>query len=150
MAYLLGEYVCKLDAKGRLMLPSALKKQLPKSKQLVVKRGFEKCLLLYTKKEWDSISSKVNRLSDFVKNNRIFKRYFFQGATELGMDGMARILVPKPLQEHAGLKSDVVLFAYNNQIEIWSKSEYDKLLKSEPEDFSALAEQVMGNQPDDE
>ena len=145
MANLFGEFPCTIDTKGRIMLPKGLKKQLGKSvKTLVVKRGFENCLILYPKQEWDIIAAKVNKLSDFVKNNRTFKRYYFQGATELAPDGNARILIPKSLQEHAGLKNGVVLFAYSNQIEIWSAAEYGSLLKNEPKDFSDLAEKVMG------
>ena len=145
MGYLHGEYECTLDAKGRLMLPAALKKQFPKQAKvkLFIKRGFEKCLILYTKNEWDLIAESVNRLSDFVKNNRDFKRYFFQGATELTMDSVARILIPMQLQDYAALKTDIVLFAHSNQIEIWDKKEHAKMLKNEPQDFSALAEDVM-------
>jgi MraZ protein len=145
MANFLGEFECTLDAKGRFMLPAGLKKQFPKgTKQFVIKRGFEKCLILYPSKEWEAIADKVNRQNDFVKSNRTFKRYYFQGATPLEPDGSSRVLIPKSLQEFAGLKTDIVLFAYASQIEIWSKDEYDKMLKSEPDDFSALAEKVMG------
>ena len=145
MSNFLGEFECTLDSKGRLMLPAGLKKQLPKGvKKLIVKRGFEKCLILYPEKEWETIANSVHDLSDFVKSNRIFKRYYFQGATPLPVDGMSRILIPKEHQKYAGLKSDVVLFAYANQIEIWSKAEYENLLKNEPENFSSLAEEVMG------
>ncbi len=142
----IGEYECTLDTKGRIMLPAALRKQFPRSaKSLIIKRGFEKCLILYTREEWAVISKRVNDLNDFVRNNRKFKRYYFQGATEVSVDGIGRILIPKQHQEDAGLDEDIVLFAYSNQIEIWDKAEYTRLLKSEPEDFSVLAEEVMGN-----
>jgi len=142
-----GEYECTLDAKGRLMLPTVLKKQLPKAtkNKLFIKRGFEKCLVLYPKNEWDLIAASVNKLNDFVQKNREFKRYFFQGATELSIDANGRILIPKQQQDAAGLKTDIVLFAYDNKIEIWAKKEYETMLKNEPKDFSALAEEVMGN-----
>jgi MraZ protein len=55
MSYLTGEFDCKLDAKGRMMIPADLKKQLPEadSEGLVINRGLEKYLVIYTKSEWD-------------------------------------------------------------------------------------------------
>ncbi len=145
MAQLHGEYECKLDVKGRLIIPAALKKQLPKAAKdtFFINRGFEKCCVLYPSNEWEQIASEINKLSDYIKKEREFKRYFLRGASQLEMDGSSRVLIPKPLQEYAGLKTDLVLLAYGNKIELWSKANYDKMLSEEPTDFSALAEEVM-------
>lgn len=145
MAQLQGEFECKLDVKGRLIIPVALKKQLTKSAKnsFVINRGFEKCCVLYPSNEWALIAEEINKLSDYIKKEREFKRYFLRGANRLEMDAASRILLPKTQIEYAGLKSDVVLLAYGNKIEVWSKSGYEKMLKEEPADFSALAEEVM-------
>src|SRR5690554_6103938 len=147
MTNFIGEFDCKLDAKGRLMMPSGLRKQLsPAAKEsFVVNRGFEKCLVLYPKNDWDRISAEVNQLNQYVKKNRDFIRYFYRGATELSLDGTGRILLPKRLQEYGKLEKELVLFAYSDRIEIWNKELYDGLLSDEPEDFANLAEEVMGN-----
>lgn len=147
MANFLGEYDCKLDAKGRFILPSGLKKQVPTEAngQFVVNRGFEKCLVLYPQNEWDKITAEINKLNQFVKKNRDFLRYFFRGATEVALDGSDRLLLPKRLKEYANINKEIVLFAHTNKIEIWAQGEYDNLLSDEPEDFADLAEQVMGN-----
>lgn len=146
MTNLIGEYECRLDPKSRVMLPSSLKKQIPQEAQerFVINRGFEKCLVLYPKNEWDLISSDVNKLNLYNKKNREFVRYFYRGATELGLDGTSRLLIPKTLLDYAGIDKDLVLFAFSNRIEIWAKENYDRLLTDEPEDFSSLAEEVMG------
>ncbi len=140
-----GEFECKLDAKGRLIIPAALKKQLPKEAgdAFFINRGFEKNCVMYPANEWDNIAGEINKLSDYIKKEREFKRYFLRGASKLDMDAASRVLLPKPLQEYANLKGDVVLLAYGNKIEIWSKAEYENMLNAEPEDFSALAEEVM-------
>lgn len=140
-----GEYECKLDAKGRLIIPAVLKKQLPKEAKdsFFINRGFEKCCVLYPSNEWESIAGEINKLSDYIAKERLFKRYFLRGASKLDMDSTARILLPKPLQEYAELKTEVVLLAYGNKIEVWGKAEYDRMLSEEPKDFSALAEEVM-------
>lgn len=146
MANFIGEFECKLDAKGRLMMPSGLRKQLDPAAQesFVLNRGFEKCLVLYPKNEWEGISAEVNKLNQYVKKNREFIRYFYRGATELGLDAMGRLLLPKRLLGYAGVEKQVVLFAYSNRIEVWDKDVYDNLLTDEPDDFADLAEEVMG------
>lgn len=150
MSSFIGEFDCKLDAKGRLMVPSGLRKQLDPAanESFVLNRGFEQCLVLYPKNNWDQISAEVNQLNQYIKKNRDFIRYFYRGATELGLDGNGRLLLPKRLQQYAGIEREVVLFAYSDRIEVWNKDNYEGLLTDEPEDFAKLAEEVMGNQKD--
>ena len=146
MTNLIGEFECKLDAKGRIMVPSGLVKQLPEEalNKFVVNRGFEKCLVLYPKNEWETISKEINQLNLYNKKNRDFVRYFFRGATELGMDGSNRLLFPKKLLEYAAIEKELVLFAFSNRIEVWDKASYENMMTNEPEDFADLAEEVMG------
>lgn len=147
MGNLIGEYYCKLDAKGRIMIPAGLKKQLPPeaNEQFVVNRGFERCVALYPKNEWNGIAREINKLNRFNKKNREFQRYFFRGASPLAMDSTGRILIPKSLAAYAGIEYEVVLFAYGDYVEIWDKVTYENLLTDEPEDFANLAEEVMGD-----
>jgi MraZ protein len=143
----IGEFECKVDAKGRIMLPAGLKKQISPAAQekFVLNRGFEKHLNLYPMDEWQKISAEVNKLNLYVAKNREFLRRFNNGATELEMDNTNRILLPKKMMEYAGVDKEVVLFAYANRIEIWSKEAYDKLMSEDSgEDFASLAEEVMG------
>lgn len=146
MTYLLGEFDCKVDSKGRFMLPSGLKKQLSEGDQgrFVINRGFEKNLTLYPQSEWQKISHEVNGLNLYNKKNREFVRYFFRGASEITLDAASRLLLPKALLEYSGIKNEIVLFAYGQRIEIWAREVYEAMMSSEPEDFSTLAEDVMG------
>jgi MraZ protein len=146
MANFLGEFECKIDVKGRILLPSNLKKQLSPAaeEKFVVNRGFEKHLVLYPMNEWKIISEQVNKLNLYVKKNRDFIRRFHNGATELELDNTSRLLIPKPLQEYAGIDRDVVLFAFANRIEVWAKAEYDRMMNEDSGDFASLAEEVMG------
>lgn len=147
MSQLLGEFECRLDPKGRLMIPAGLKRQLPSDlgDKLVINRGFENCLTLYPYSDWQLESEKVNRLNVYNKKNREFIRYFYRGATELQIDSTGRILLPKTLLDYAGIDKELVLSAFGHRIEIWSKDSYDKILTNEPGDFSDLAEDVMGD-----
>lgn len=146
MQQLLGEYDCKIDDKGRMRLPSGLISQLGEQEtySFVINRGFENCLMLYPEAVWERISEEVNQLNLYNKKNRDFVRYFYRGAAKVVMDSADRILVTKRLLEYAGIEKDVILSAYNDRIEIWAKDQYDTMLDEEPDDFSDLAEDVLG------
>src|SRR6476661_9462053 len=119
----LGEYEATVDAKGRFLLPSAIKKKLPESSpdQFVINRGFEKCLSLYPVKNWEPIFVGISQLNDFDPKVREFRRYFFNGATQVELDNAGRLLLPKNLLDHASLSKDIVLVSATNKIEIWDK-----------------------------
>lgn len=127
-------------------MPSGLISQLGEEGEhnFVINRGFEKCLMLYPEEVWDRITTEINQLNLYNKKNRDFVRYFYRGAQKVTMDSADRILVNKRLLEYAGIDKDVILSAYNDRIELWAADEYDNLLKEEPDDFSDLAEDVLG------
>jgi MraZ protein len=146
MKSLIGEFDCTLDSKGRFIMPTGLRKQIPQEAgdKFVINRGFEKCLVMYPFNEWEKISEEINKLNPYVQQNRDFIRYFFRGAIELSLDASSRLLLPKRLLDYAGISKDVVLFAHTNKIEIWSEELYNNIMDSEPENFAGLAEKVMG------
>ena len=152
MPQLIGEYDCKIDSKGRMRMPSQLLKQLggDTTHQFVINRGFKKCLMIYPEANWDKITKEMEKLSVYDQKQRQFIRYFYRGASKLSTDSNERILFPKRLKEYASLEKEVVLFAYNDRIEVWDKEAYDTMLDEEPEDFSALAQEVMGNKGKEE
>ena len=146
-----GEYDCKVDSKGRVRLPSALIRQIGGTNiQFTLNRGFEKHLILYPREVWDRKAKEINQLNIYNKQHRQAIRYFYRGATEISLDSADRILIPKGLIEYAGIKSQIVLFAYQDQIEIWSKQGYEGLIEQEPEDFSEIANTVFGGLDADE
>lgn len=146
MAQLLGEYECKIDPKSRMRLPTGLIAQLGEEKPaFVVNRGFENCLILYPEKVWEEISKEVNGLNQYDRRNREFVRYFYRGAQRLELDGADRILLSRRLLEYAGIDKDVILVAVNDRIEVWAKDKYDQMLDAEPDDFSDLAQIVLGD-----
>ncbi|WP_134089858.1 division/cell wall cluster transcriptional repressor MraZ [Olivibacter sp. XZL3] len=147
MAHFLGEFECKLDTKGRMVLPAGLKRQMPEVERegLVINRGLEAHLVIYPRKEWDRIMEELSKLNTFERKTREFVRKFMRGATELSLDAANRVLVPKPLLEYAGIEGEVVLASQFNKIEMWSKDAYDAQWDDEGDDFASLAEEVMGN-----
>ncbi|MEN8186042.1 MAG: division/cell wall cluster transcriptional repressor MraZ [Bacteroidota bacterium] len=153
MVNLIGTYECKADAKGRLMVPSTLKKQLMSVLQegFVMKRSvFQPCLELYPMSEWNKMMAKVNKLNRFVKKNNDFIRRFTAGVKVVELDGSGRLLVPKDLYSFAGIQKEVVLSSSVNIIEIWDKDKYEQAIDDAAVDFADLAEEVMGDINDEE
>ena len=145
---LIGTYECKVDAKGRLMISSAFKKQLAPVLQegFVVKRAvFQPCLELYPMQEWNKVMLKINSLNRFIKKNNDFIRRFTAGVKEVELDSSGRLLIPKDLCHFAGIKKQIVLSSAINIIEIWDKDSYEKSIEDTVMDFASLTEEVMGN-----
>lgn len=147
MLNLLGEYNCKVDAKGRFMMPSALKKELAEvlSKGFVVNRNLhQKCLVLYPADEWVKISKKLNSLNRLIKKNDLLVRKIMGGATKVEVDGSGRLLVPKSLAQYADLGSELKVVGSGATMEIWDKSSYESIMDADI-NYEELAEDVMGD-----
>ena len=148
MDTIVGTYECKVDAKGRLLLPAPLKKQLASSLQngFVLKRSvFQPCLELYPMQEWLLITEKISKLNRFVKKNNDFIRRFTAGVKVVEIDALGRLLVPKDLVLFASISKEVVFSSAINIVEIWDKDKYEKAIDDATVDFADLAENVMGN-----
>ena len=147
MNYLIGTYECKIDVKGRLLIPSAFKKQLAPviPKGFVLKRAvFQNCLELYPLEQWEELIKKVNSLNRFKKKNNDFIRRFTAGVKFIEVDSNGRLLIPRDLIEFSNIKREVTLSSSVNIIEIWDKSSYEKAIADSRDDFAQLAEEVMG------
>jgi MraZ protein len=150
MTNLIGTYECKADAKGRVMFPSALKKQLQKviGDGFVIKRSvFNQCLEIHPMNDWNGVVGQVNKLNRFVKKNNDFIRSYMAGLKMVEVDGSGRFLIPKDLISFAGLQKEIVLSSSVNMIEIWDKERYESSVAETLKDFGDLAEEVMGSQP---
>ena len=153
MVNLIGTYECKADAKGRLMVPVAFKKQLSPVLQegFVLKRAvFQNCLELYPMQEWNLLMQKMNKLNRFKKKNNDFIRRFTAGVKLVEIDATGRLLIPKDLMAFADIKKDVVLSSAVNILEIWDKEKYEQTIEDTAVDFADLAEEVMGFEDDND
>lgn len=150
MLNLLGEYGCKVDAKGRVMFPAKLRKQLEEVLHhgMVLNRDiFEGCLVMYPKPEWDRVNQEMSRLSRYNRKHQAFQRKFMKGATLVEFDSTGRLLIPSALLTYAGIApaedNEIVVTGVLEKIEIWSAKRYEEqVLADEDEDFSDLAEEV--------
>ena len=147
MASFVGEYTCKVDVKGRIILPMAFRKQMPadSSDHFVVRKDiFENCLVLYSIEDWNRQLEKIrSRINPYNREHNIFLRNFFRGAADLPLDSNNRMLVPKRLLDQIGAGREVVLAARDGRIEIWSAKTYE-MIGMTAEDFANLAEKLLG------
>jgi MraZ protein len=152
MSGLVGEYEVKLDAKGRFLFPSGLRKQLAPSalENFMLNKGFEDCLTLFPMNEWEKLSAQLGKMNLFKPKNRMFYRLFHQGAKQVALDVAGRILIPSAHMERVGMGKDAMLIAYNDRIEIWDKQKYFNMIDENINNFADLANEVMGEVTNDD
>jgi MraZ protein len=143
-----GDYNCKLDDKGRVLLPSAFIKQMAGSMQerFVLKKDiFESCLVLFPMNEWERQNEILRQNTNpYNREHNKFLRGFFKGTAEITLDSSNRLLIPKRLLDEVGAKREIVLAGQLGKIEIWPCETYDQV-ESGDENFAQLAEKIMGN-----
>jgi len=144
---IIGTYECKVDTKGRVLVPASLKKQLPTiADGFVLKRSvFEKCLELWPMAEWEKMMLKINKLNPFDKKVDKFIRTFMAGVKKVDIDDAGRLLIAKDLLQFGNISKEIVMSSKVNIVEIWDKELYEATLESDDFDFGVLAEEVMSN-----
>ena len=152
MVHLIGSYECKVDTKGRVMMPVSLKKQLSKlvNEGFVLKRAvFNPCIEMYPVNEWSKLMNKLNGLNRFNKKNNDFIRRFTAGVKKVDMDISGRFLIPKDLIKYASIDKQIVVSSAVNILEIWDKATYENVINEAAINFGSLAEEVMGDKNDE-
>ncbi len=142
---LLGEYEHTLDDKNRLTLPAKFRQALGGG--VVVTRGMDGCLFVFTRGDWDSfVSARLEGLNPFSREARQMSRFMFAGATETELDKQGRIMVPPALLEHAHLGREVVVAGVRDHVEIWDQAAWRKQLKEVEGSVELVAERLAAKQ----
>ena len=113
----LGEFSHSIDDKGRLTLPAKFRPDLGQG--VVVTRGVDKCLFIFTLEEFQHIADRLGQLPMTQAEGREFSRHFFSGASDVEVDKQGRILIPQNLREYAGLNGEAIVAGVNTRIEVW-------------------------------
>ncbi len=145
MAFFTSEYECKLDAKGRLVLPAKIKANLPEvsTNELVLRKGFEPNLILYPMLEYKKIHHKISSLSEFNPEQRMLKRIFFRSIAQVELDNAGRILLPKGMLAHSRIEKEALLIGMGNYVEIWDPELFEDNLGAQANQFSELAQKYL-------
>ena len=137
----MGEYHHNIDEKGRIVIPGKFREKA--TSELVITRGLEKCLYLYTTEEWNKVVAKLEKLPFTKKDARTFMRSFFAGATASEFDKNGRINITSPLVSYAGLTKECVVIGVNDRIEIWDKESYKEFLEDNASKLEEIAENLF-------
>lgn len=137
---LIGEYKHTIDEKNRMSFPIKFRKEMGKS--VVITPGLDKCLFIFTQKEWARISDRLAESSMLSADNRSFNRYLLGGATEVGVDPQGRILVPDFLKDRAGLRGKVAIVGVHTRVELWDENSWDVYKKNVEGQADSLAEKL--------
>lgn len=145
MTFFTSEYECKLDVKGRLVLPARIKSQLPEndSQELVLRRGFEQCLIIYPLAEFKKVFSKISGLSEFNEEYRKLQRNFLSGVVQVELDANGRFVIPKQMLTYAQIDKDAMLVGTGTRVEVWNPSIYEKHLIQDQSELSKLTEKYL-------
>ncbi len=148
MATFIGDFVCKADAKGRIVLPSLFKKvmnAMEENRFVVRKDLFDDCLILSPYPDWEEEMNDIRaRINMYNRAENKFYRQYFRGAAEVTFDANGRLLLPKRLLEKINLPKEIVLVGVDNKIELWSKDVYESDEMTEGE-LALMAERILGN-----
>ncbi|MBY0328913.1 division/cell wall cluster transcriptional repressor MraZ [Patescibacteria group bacterium] len=137
---LIGEYTHSIDDKNRLSFPVKFRKTMGKT--VVVTPGLDKCLFVFTTKEWDKIAEKLANSSMLQADTRSFNRYLLGGAVEVAVDAQGRILVPDFLKDRAGLKGKVAVVGVHTRVELWDDTTWKAYQKDVEANADSLAERL--------
>ena len=145
MAFFTSEYECKLDTKGRLVLPAKIKNNLPEvsTAELVLRKGFEPNLILYPMVEYKKIHHKLSSLSEFNPEQRKLKRNFFRSIAQVDLDSANRLLIPKSMLAHAQIDKEAILIGMGNYIEMWNPVVFEEHQIDDPAEYSELAQKFL-------
>lgn len=138
---LMGEYHHSLDDKKRLIIPSKLREDL--GDYVIVTRGLEDCLFVYSQSSWNEIVNKLKTLPFTKKDARSFTRLFLSGATVCEFDKQGRITLKEPHTNYASLIKDCVIVGVNDRLEIWSKTNWDNYFSNNKESMADVADHLF-------
>lgn len=136
----IGEYIHKMDEKGRLAIPTKFRNELKKG--AVITRGLDSSLFLFPKQEWQDLAQKLAALPLSQANSRAFSRLMLAGAMDAQIDTQGRIVIPEYLRQYAGLKKQVVVAGLFGRLEIWDEEKWNTYKKNTEGDAEKIAEQL--------
>ncbi|MCX6720399.1 MAG: division/cell wall cluster transcriptional repressor MraZ [Candidatus Staskawiczbacteria bacterium] len=139
---LIGQYEHTIDIKKRLALPAKFRGEL--GDKVIVTKGIESCLVVYTEKEFKIMSDKISNLTISQSEARSFTRTMLAGAMEVNFDKLGRILVPDYLKKYANLNKNVVICGLSNRLEIWDAENWNAWTKEAEKGVSDIVSKLGG------
>lgn len=137
-AMFLGTHNPRLDEKGRLILPAKFRDPLRDG--LVMTKGQEHCVVIWTKDAFTAYATELRARSQKSEKVRAYTRVFFSSAFDDIADRQGRVTIPTTLRQWASLDRDLVVVGADTRIEIWDSAKWDDYLAGQEQGFAALDE----------
>ncbi len=137
----LGTYSPRLDEKGRLILPAKYREELAEG--LVLTRGQERCLYVFSTREFERVHEQLRAAPLSSKQARDYIRVFLSGASDEVPDKQGRVTIPPPLREYAGLDRELAVIGAGTRAEIWDAQAWNEYLNEKEAVFSDTEEEVV-------
>lgn len=145
--YFKGSDTYSIDSKGRVAVPAKMRKQItPEAKDtFVITRGVDKCIIAYPLDEWETYSENMRKLNLFNPKERYVINVMNMWMDEIEMDSQSRIILPKRLQEFAGIKDKVLVVGMINHIALWDPDEHTAYISKleEEQPYELAVQQVF-------
>ena len=135
-----GEYEFSLDDKGRITIPSKFRQAFKDG--IIVTKGFENCLFVFNKIQWNDFSKQIQQLKTLKRDARMLSRFIFGGATEDTIDKQGRVMVPSNLRRWAQFDKEIIIIGVSNRLEVWSRSNWQNTESVAAKKFSDIAEEL--------
>jgi MraZ protein len=120
----IGEFEYRVDEKGRVPIPPKFRTEELKKEGLVLSRGMEKCITIYTLPEWKKLADSLTSATIIPSKKRKLNRAIFATAFNMEIDAQGRIVVPSQLRQYADINEEVVIVGANNYLELWDKDQW--------------------------
>lgn len=144
----LGNIEAKTDAKGRVFLPSAFRRQLQSATEscfIMRKDTYQNCLVLYPGNVWNEQMNELRaRLNRWNAKHQMLFRQFVADVEIVTLDGNGRFLIPKRYLKLANIDQEVRFIGMDDTIEIWAKEALEQPFL-DIEIFGKELEEIMGN-----
>lgn len=140
----LGQFECTMDDKGRIKMPSVLRKQFPNGEgsKFMLAKDIEDCLVIYPLKTWTKQETMLQKLHSFNTNHQKFINAITTGLTEVEIDSADRFLISTTLKKYLGNSKDIVLKGKFDRIQVWDANKYEAYTQGNVSNMQSLADEA--------
>ena len=140
-----GEYLCKVDEKGRFIVPCPIRERLEmEGNGVVFLKGSEESLWIYSTAEWEQVLERTRTKLD-EDQSRLFMHFVVSEAGTSDVDKTGRILIPGRLRKNVPMDDDqeIVLIGLYNRLEVWNPSEWRRYVSRTEDKYEQHLSKIL-------
>ncbi|OGY09310.1 MAG: hypothetical protein A2782_00250 [Candidatus Blackburnbacteria bacterium RIFCSPHIGHO2_01_FULL_43_15b] len=139
---LLGQYIQKIDQKGRTILPAKIKKEI--GQKVILSRWYENSLAIFEGVAWNKIIQEATLGLSVSEAARDTQRFLLGGAYEVELDDKGRFLIPYILREFGKFSVEIIFLGLGNRVEIWDRKLWEEREEKITKEAEKLLERAQG------